>query len=94
MAKRSYSFKVDPEEYPELVRWLDGQDDNRSGAIRDVLQAHVERRITLGDVYQAVRDLERKVEAGATVSKAPADDETDWNEPPEAAAALDALANL
>lgn len=52
--------------------------------------------MTLGDVYQAVKELERKIHMGAVIGGASAETVAgDWpKEDPEAAAALDALANL
>ena len=48
----------------------------------------------LGDVYQVVKGLERKIEAGA-VAVAQGDVSPDeWDEPADVAAALDALADL
>jgi hypothetical protein len=47
-------------------------------------------------VYRAVKDLERKLEAGAVVLAGGAQEgrEETWDEPDDAAAALDALAEL
>jgi hypothetical protein len=77
----------------DLLHWLDAQ-ANKSAAIRAALREYLARgSVTLGDVFQAIKDLERKVQAGAVVvaGAGPADQ---VKEPPDAAAALDALANL
>jgi hypothetical protein len=80
----------------DLLQWLD-QQENRSGAVREALRAYIGRGdVTLGDVYQAVRDLERKLQTGAVVSRTPDDCDSgnEWQEPPGVAEALDALADL
>ena len=75
----------------DILRWLDRQ-DNKSAAIRAAIRATITSGgVTIGDVYQAVKALERKVAAGVIVT---ASDDNYTDEPPEAAAALDALANL
>lgn len=94
MGKVTISFTLDTEEDKDILRWLKRQDRRRrSLAIREALRERVMGGITLGDVYQAVKDLERKMRSGS-VTIAPVDDDTDWDEPPEAAAALDALAKM
>jgi hypothetical protein len=93
MAQVTYSFKIDTETDAGLVHWLEGR-SNKSEAIREALREYVGRNsITLGDVLQAVRDLERKVKAGAVVHNEP-EQAGDFDEPPDVAAALDALADL
>jgi len=96
MARKTFiSFSLDTEADKDILRWLDRQ-ENRSAAIREAIRDHIGRGgVTLGDVYQVVKEIERKIKAGAVVvagGVSPADD--DWDEPPEAAAALDALADL
>jgi Arc/MetJ-type ribon-helix-helix transcriptional regulator len=86
------SFKLDDKGDRDLIRWLASQ-SNRSEAIREALREHLQGNgVTLGDVLQAVRDLEHKVKAGAVIvgegGSIPGD------EPPDVAAALDALADL
>jgi hypothetical protein len=82
---------MDTEADRDLLRWLERQ-ENRSAAIRDALREYIGRgSVTLGDVYQAVKELERKLQAGAAIAGSGGDE---WEEPPEAAAALDALASL
>lgn len=97
MAKVVISFTLDPEEDAAILQWLKRYDRRqRSAAIRRALRDHLTGGVTLGDVYQAVKDLERalerKLKAGVTVQDTPADD--GWIEPPDAAAALDALGKL
>jgi len=95
MGKRVISFTIDSETDRDLVRWLDRQ-KNRSAAIREAIRDHLDRNgVTVGDVYQAVKALERKIETGAVVwAGGPGPTGDDWDEPPEAAAALDELAKL
>jgi hypothetical protein len=87
------TLSLDRQTDRDILRWLDAQ-ANRSAAIRGALREHLARGgVTLADVYQAVKDLERKVQAGAVIVGGPglADQ---VKEPPEAAAALDALGTL
>jgi len=87
------SFSLDTDEDRDLLRWL-GRQENRSAAIREVLRVRVSGGVTLGDVYQAVKEVERLIRSGVVVTGAPADDSDAWEEPPEIAAALDALGKL
>lgn len=86
---------MDTEADRDLLRWLERQ-ENRSAAIRDALREYIGRgSVTLGDVYQAVKELERKLQTGAMIVGGASQRSGDeWEEPPEAAAALDALASL
>jgi hypothetical protein len=96
MAKRVTTFTLDSETDRDIVRWLERQ-DNKSAAIRKAIREHIGGAgVTLGDIYQAVKDLERKVAAGVAVIDSASLRSIDDNveEPPDAAAALDALANL
>jgi hypothetical protein len=96
MATVTVCFTVDGDEDRDLVRWLDSiPNRKRSEAIRQALRAGLDQGgVTLGDVYQAVKGLERKLQNGV-VAVSPGDDSrSDYDEPPEAAAALDALAEL
>lgn len=86
------SFSLDAEGDRDLLRWLDAQ-ENKSAAIRGALREHLGRGVTLGDVYQAVQDLARKVQAG-TVVVCGEPGAPDVDEPAEAAAALDRLATM
>jgi hypothetical protein len=95
VARKTFaSFSLDLEADRDILRWLERQ-ENKSKAIRDALREHISGvGVSLGDVYQAVRDLERKLEAGAALGYAvPAlkVEVDDWDEPPDVAATLDAL---
>jgi len=93
MPQVTYSLKIDTETDGDLVRWL-GQQDNKSQAIREALRGHIRGSgVSLGDVYQAVVSIERQIKAGVIVQSNPGDGAI-LDEPPEAAAALDALARL
>lgn len=96
MSKVIITFVLDTEEDPDILRWLKEQDRRgRSAAIRKALRAYMRSEVTLGDIYQAVRDLERKLKTGAVALQGtPAEANPDWEEPPDLAAALDALAHL
>jgi hypothetical protein len=89
--KITMTISLDSEADRDLLGWL-GRQENRSAAVRGVLRAHLSGGVTLGDVYAAVRDLERRL-SGMTLAGAPSE-ATVGDEPPEAAAALDALARL
>ncbi len=81
------SISLDTEADRDILRWLDAQ-SNASEAIRMAIRVYLGRGgVTLGDVYQAVRDLDRKLRCSVAV----APDTEDWEEPPEAARALETL---
>jgi len=68
MAKRTETFTFDDEEYPALARWLDNLPKRgKSKAIREALSSYLAHEITLGDVYQAVLALERKIGQGSMI---------------------------
>ncbi len=94
MSKQTVCFTLDTEADRDLARWL-GQfgRGERSSAIRDTLRAGLGGGVTLGDVYQVVKGIERKMAAGAVVVP-DSSDAPPVEEPPEAAAALDALAAM
>jgi hypothetical protein len=98
MAKRVETFSFDSEADKDIARWLAGLPNRgKSAAIRAAIREHAGRNgITLGDVYRVVKDLERKLEAGAVVVAGGAQEggKEAWDEPDDAAAALDALAEL
>jgi hypothetical protein len=94
--KTTVTLSLDVEADKDILRWFERQ-ENRSAAIRAAIREHVGRNgISLGDVYRAVKELERKLEAGAVVVSGGAGEagEETWDEPDDAAAALDALAEL
>lgn len=93
MATTTVCFTLDSDQDRDLVRWMDNLPKRkRSEAIREALRGHLGHNgVTLGDVYQVVKELERKLDTGmvtATSSKPISDGQ---NEPSEAAAALDTL---
>jgi len=93
MGKQVINFVLNTEADKDIVRWLARQ-ENRSAAIRVAIRDHVGRGgVTLGDVYQVVKAMERKLQRGAVVV-ADGGETDEWDEPPEAAAALNALASL
>lgn len=78
----------------DILRWLEAQ-ENRSAAIREALRAYLGRGgVTLADLYQAIKDLERLIRFGVVVAAAPASSPDEPEEPPDLAAALDALGKL
>ena len=99
MALKTFaSFSLDTEADRDILRWL-GRQENKSKAIRDALREHIRGgSVTLGDVYQVVKGLERKLEAGAAPTYAvpalKAEMEAGWDEPADVAATLDALGEL
>jgi hypothetical protein len=97
MSRKTFTnISLDTEADKDILRWLERQ-ENKSAAIRAAIREHIGRNgISLGDVYRAVKELERKLEAGAIVVAGGAGEagEEVWDEPNDAAAALDALAEL
>jgi len=60
------SFTLDDEHDYKIVRWLRNLPrGEKSKAIRDALDAHLSGNVTLGDVYQTVKEIERKLQSGA-----------------------------
>ena len=60
-----------------------------------LIRSYTDFKNVVGDVYQAVKGIERKLQAGAVVAAGPAHaQDDDWVEPAEAVAALDALAGV
>lgn len=96
MATVTVCFTVDSDDDRDLVRWLDAiPRRKRSALIRETLRAGLDRGgVTLGDVYQAVKGLERKLQNGVIGVSSGDDARSECGEPAEAAAALDALAAL
>lgn len=96
MARVSVYLSLDSAEDRDLVEWLDSIPvGKRSEMIRATLRAGLGRPVvTLEDVYQAVRDLERKLEAGMMVVPKTSRAGGWHEEPPEAVAALDLLARM
>ena len=86
------NISLDAEADKDILAWLDRQ-PNKSAAMRQAARAYLGRAgVTVADVLQAVHDLERKVKAGSIIAQ---DAEAgDSDEPPDVAAALDALAGM
>lgn len=60
------SFTLDDEHDYKIVQWLRSLPrGEKSKAIRDALDAHLSGNVTLGDVYQTVKEIERKLQSGA-----------------------------
>jgi hypothetical protein len=97
MGRKTFTnISLDIEADKDILRWLERQ-ENKSAAIRAAIREHLGRSgITLGDVYRAVKDLERKLKNGAVVVAGGAGSagNEEWDEPADVAAALDALAEL
>ncbi len=94
MSKTTRTLSLDTETDKDILRWLNRQ-DNRSAAIRVAIRDHIGRNgVTLGDVFRAVKEIERKIQTGGVLTTNDPSLDDDWDEPQEAAAALDALANL
>ena len=96
MARVVMSFTLDSQKDVRILRYLEGLPrGEKSAAIRDALRAHLgSGGVTLGDVYQAVKDLERRLGSGSmsvqarSVGDVP---ETLTDEPADVAASLDGL---
>ncbi|MCS7226786.1 MAG: hypothetical protein NZ821_07335 [Gloeomargarita sp. SKYB31] len=93
MGRVIVSFSLDTEEDRDILRWLERQ-ESKSAAIREALRSHLVGGVTLGDVYQAVKDLERLMRSGVVLAAGPADPQDEPDEPPDLAAALEALGKL
>jgi hypothetical protein len=73
MASVTRCFVFDTERDAALLAYLDSQDKRKkSEAARELMQRGLERGggVTVGDVYTVVKDLERKLNAGAFVAHA------------------------
>jgi predicted transcriptional regulator len=94
MATVTVSFTLDDQVDREIVQWLARLPKRqKSAAIREVLRGHLrEQGVTLSDIYQAVREVDRKLATGAVVVEVnEVGDTTSADEPPDVAAALDSL---
>lgn len=93
MGKQTISFTIDSDADKDIARWLAryGRGE-RSAAIRATIRLGLGRGgVTLGDVYQVVKALERRLASGAVMVGVAQGDGGLIEEPPEAAANLDAL---
>jgi hypothetical protein len=96
MARVVMSFTLDSQKDMRILRYLEGLPrGEKSAAIRDSLHAHLgSGGVTLGDVYQAVKDLERRLERGSVSVQARSVgdvSQTVPDEPADVAASLDTL---
>ena len=96
MTRVVMSFALDNQKDKRILRYLEELPrGEKSKAIREALHAHLgSGGVTLGDVYQAVKDLERRLGSGSmsvqarSVGDVP---ETLTDEPTDVAASLDGL---
>jgi hypothetical protein len=92
MAKVTISFTLDSERDRQILRYLEGLPrGEKSAAIREALDAHLGAR---GDVFQAVKVLEHKLDNGTVLTRASTAKsglQTPADEPTDVAANLDAL---
>ena len=96
MARVVMSFALDSQKDKRILHYLEGlPGGERSKAIRDALHAHLgSGGITLGDVYQAIKDLERKVGNDWVLAQAGSEEHNRHgsdDEPADVAAKLDGL---
>ena len=86
------TFSLNDDKDHDLIRWYkDLPKGDKSEAIRQTLRAGLGRAgLTLGDVYQAVKELERKLQGGA-VHLTEIMPEAEDNAPADAIANLDSL---
>jgi hypothetical protein len=91
--KMIFSLVLSMQKDADIIRWLNTVDGSKSEAIRAAIRAHMGTQgITLGDVYQAVREIDRKLARGAFVANTEGSDAGDLpDEPPDIAVALDNL---
>jgi hypothetical protein len=89
---KTITFKVDAD--GPIAEWYESLErGERSEAIRQALRAQIEAGkpdpdAKLNDVLDTVHRIERRLEDGLLVER------EDWDEPDEAAGALDALAEI
>jgi hypothetical protein len=96
VAKVTISFTLDSERDRRILRYLDDLPrGERSAVIREALGAHLGAGgVTLGDVYQAVKGIQHKLDNGMVLGKpraAGSGFQTHTDEPEDVAANLDAL---
>ena len=93
MATVTVCFTLDSDRDRDLVRWLNSlRNRKRSETIRNVLRQHIDcNSVTLDDVYRAVKEIEERLQVGATVHEASTSLNEDSDEPADVVAALDKL---
>ena len=95
MGKQVINVVLNTEADKDILRWLARQ-ENRSAAIREAIRSHIGGGgVTIADVYEAVKKLERKIESGAVVIDGGGDPLAAWgDEHPDLVAALGRLGDL
>jgi hypothetical protein len=96
MAKVVMSFTLDSQNDRQILQYLKAlPKGERSQAIRNALDAQIGgERATLGDVYRAVKELERKLASGPVLVQAECAGTNPYeseDEPADVAANLDGL---
>ncbi len=95
MTSITVCFKLDEKDDQDLLNWLSKlPQGNKSAAIRALLRAGLgaqAKEVTLDTLYRKLSAIEQKLKTGSVVTT---DANADAAEPPELAAALDALAEL
>jgi hypothetical protein len=96
MARVVMSFALDSQKDRRILHYLEGLPrGEKSKAIRDALHTHIGGGgVTLGDVYQAVKDLERRIGSGfvsAQTGNVEGSSPIPDDEPADVAASLDGL---
>ena len=94
MSNTTVCFTLNNQHDRDLITWLDdlprrGKSRNIRLALRAQLAATGHGTITSEDIYRAVRDLERKLQAGAMLTRVESQDES--SEPVDIANTLDNL---
>jgi hypothetical protein len=97
MTKVTISFTLDSERDRQILRYLEGLPrGGKSAAIREALAAQLGRGgVTLGDVFQAVKGIEHRLDNGTVLALAWAagsGSQSSADEPADVAANLDARA--
>ena len=94
MSSVTRCFVFDTERDARLLAYLDSQDKRKkSEAARELMWCGLEQGggVTIGDVYATVKEIERKLKAGAFVARADGGDYEGVKLSPDA---VDALGNL
>jgi hypothetical protein len=70
MARVTFSFTLDSEKDRRIIRYLNDLPHGGKGeAIREALEAHVVGAgVSLADVYQVVKEIDRKLARGVVVA--------------------------
>jgi hypothetical protein len=77
----------------DIIKWLDSRDGSKSEAIRAAIRARIGTQgLTLGDIYQAIKEIDRKLARGVAVASATNEEPAGEEDVPQDI--LDALDNL